>query len=249
MRITIIRHGDPDYEHDSLTEKGEEQAALLAEVLSSRHFDEVYLSPLGRAQETVAPYIYKDNREAVTLNWLQEAPWVWDRDPSWTKDPLCYDPERWVEAPEMGLTPEDKAIYLNIENSFYAFLKERGYAKDGGYFKTDGSKNERSVLFICHLGLGSYLLSRLINVSPVIMWQNFFMPTSSISVAQTEEASPGKAIWRIREFGALPHLENRPDLHSEKGAFRESALSEGRFERLENKGKKDYWEKFFERAK
>ena len=249
MKITIVRHGDPDYETDSLTPKGKEQAELLAEVLSKRHFDEIFLSPLGRAQETAAPYIYKDNRKALTLSWLQEAPWVWDRDPSWTKNPLCYDPEKWMDAPEMGVSPENKAIYQDIESSFYAFLEERGYTREGAYFKTDGSKNERSVLFICHLGLGSFLLSRLIHVSPALMWQNFFMPTSSIATAQTEEAIPGKAIWRIREFGALPHTENRPDLHSEKGAFRESALSEGRFERLENKDKKDYWNKFFERAK
>ena len=33
MRILIIRHAEPDYEHDSLTEKGEREAALLAERL------------------------------------------------------------------------------------------------------------------------------------------------------------------------------------------------------------------------
>ena len=31
MRILLIRHGDPDYEHDTLTEKGRREAALLAE--------------------------------------------------------------------------------------------------------------------------------------------------------------------------------------------------------------------------
>ncbi len=29
MRILMIRHGDPDYEHDSLTETGKKEAALL----------------------------------------------------------------------------------------------------------------------------------------------------------------------------------------------------------------------------
>ena len=32
MRILMIRHGDPDYEHDSLTETGKKEAALLAEI-------------------------------------------------------------------------------------------------------------------------------------------------------------------------------------------------------------------------
>ena len=33
MKILIIRHGDPDYEHDSLTETGWTEASLLAERL------------------------------------------------------------------------------------------------------------------------------------------------------------------------------------------------------------------------
>lgn len=31
MRLLFIRHGDPDYVHDTLTEKGHREAALLAE--------------------------------------------------------------------------------------------------------------------------------------------------------------------------------------------------------------------------
>lgn len=35
MRILMIRHGDPDYEHDSLTEIGRREAALLAKEAGS----------------------------------------------------------------------------------------------------------------------------------------------------------------------------------------------------------------------
>ena len=31
MKLLLIRHGDPDYEIDSLTEKGHREAQLLAE--------------------------------------------------------------------------------------------------------------------------------------------------------------------------------------------------------------------------
>ena len=31
MKLMIIRHGDPDYVHDSLTEKGWREAELLSE--------------------------------------------------------------------------------------------------------------------------------------------------------------------------------------------------------------------------
>ena len=39
MRILIIRHGDPDYERDTLTEKGHREAQLLANRLGKEKID------------------------------------------------------------------------------------------------------------------------------------------------------------------------------------------------------------------
>lgn len=46
MRILLIRHGDPDYEHDTLTEKGRREAELLAKRASSLAMGSCYQSPL-----------------------------------------------------------------------------------------------------------------------------------------------------------------------------------------------------------
>ena len=54
MKILIIRHGDPDYAHDSLTERGRMEAACLAERLAKMDIKEFYVSPLGRARETAS---------------------------------------------------------------------------------------------------------------------------------------------------------------------------------------------------
>ena len=54
MEIWIARHAEPDYEHDSITEKGEREAKLLAQRLSKQSFAAVYCSPMGRAQKTVS---------------------------------------------------------------------------------------------------------------------------------------------------------------------------------------------------
>ncbi len=45
MRILLIRHGDPDYEHDDLTEKGRREAALLGRMAPSMNIDDCYVSP------------------------------------------------------------------------------------------------------------------------------------------------------------------------------------------------------------
>ena len=52
MRLIIVRHGDPDYERDSLTEKGWREAAFLADRISRLDVKDFYVSPLGRARDT-----------------------------------------------------------------------------------------------------------------------------------------------------------------------------------------------------
>ncbi len=54
MRLMIVRHGDPDYERDSLTEKGWREAELLAERMAKLEVKEFYVSPLGRAKDTAS---------------------------------------------------------------------------------------------------------------------------------------------------------------------------------------------------
>lgn len=72
MQVLIIRHGDPDYSIDSLTEKGWREAELLAERLSKLDIKAFYVSPLGRAKDTASLTLKKMNREATELPWMQE---------------------------------------------------------------------------------------------------------------------------------------------------------------------------------
>ena len=61
MRIIFIRHGDPDYQNDSLTEKGIREAKLLSQrVAAWKDITDIYCSPLGRAKET-ASYSHRIN--------------------------------------------------------------------------------------------------------------------------------------------------------------------------------------------
>ena len=46
MRILFIRHGDPDYLNDTLTEKGCREADLLAKRAVTLQMGECYMSPL-----------------------------------------------------------------------------------------------------------------------------------------------------------------------------------------------------------
>ena len=98
MRLLIVRHGDPDYEHDTLTEKGWREAELLSERLSKLPVKEFYVSPLGRAKDTASLTLQKMNREAKECLWLREFDTKIDRPDCPDQKSIAWDwlPEDWM---------------------------------------------------------------------------------------------------------------------------------------------------------
>ena len=63
MEIVLIRHGQPEWVKGGeytvdpgLTEIGKEQAEKSASVFAANSIDEIWVSPLSRAQETLKPF-------------------------------------------------------------------------------------------------------------------------------------------------------------------------------------------------
>lgn len=105
MKIIMIRHGDPDYVKDFLTEKGEREAACLAKWIKQfdPEVDAYYVSPLGRAKETCRVCLEPLGKEATVLPWIEEytgrafhprkgyVRHAWDFYPGdWTKDEKLF---------------------------------------------------------------------------------------------------------------------------------------------------------------
>ena len=72
MRILLIRHAIPDYQHDSLLPEGRLEAEALARIAPEMDLGDCYVSPFGRAQETAAPVCKAAGKTPVTLPWLRE---------------------------------------------------------------------------------------------------------------------------------------------------------------------------------
>ncbi len=218
MRLIIIRHGDPDYVHDCLTEKGKKEAALLAERMAKEKIDAVYVSPLGRAKETASWTLKKTGMEAEELEWLKEfdprisrpdrtdrKTRVWDWLPQdWTENGQFYDLQSWYDHPVMreGNVREE---YLKICTEFDRLLEKHGYRHSGHMFDAVSSNHDTVVLF-CHFGVQMVLLSHLLEVSPMILWHGFCAAPSSVTILNTEERRQGKAVFRIASFGDTSHL-------------------------------------------
>ena len=54
MKLLIIRHGDPNYDIDSLTPKGWKEVAYLSERIARLDIRDFYVSPYGRAKDTAS---------------------------------------------------------------------------------------------------------------------------------------------------------------------------------------------------
>ena len=72
MLLYIIRHGDPHYPTDSLTERGVLQAEAVGKRLAAAGIDKVFSSPMGRAKQTAAPTCRLLGLECTIEDWAYE---------------------------------------------------------------------------------------------------------------------------------------------------------------------------------
>ncbi len=215
MEILIIRHGDPDYDRDSLTEKGWKEARLLADRLSKLEIKAFYCSPLGRAQDTAKPTLEKMNREMQIMPWLREFEGgvirdgkrvlAWDQLPGYWKDvPEYYSKEDWYKTDLMqSANVEEEYAWVTAELD--KLLAAHGYLHEDGKFRVLKENHDRIVLF-CHYGVSCVLLAHLLDMSPMILWHNYVMQPSSVTVLTTEERRKGIANFRMRSYGDISHL-------------------------------------------
>lgn len=233
MKIIFIRHGDPDYVNDTLTEKGHREAKLLSERVAQWEVKDFYCSPLGRAKDTAAYSLDKLGREAVVYDWLREFYYpvkdpvtgkdriAWDFMPDyWTKEPLLYDKDRWIEAPVMQTGEELQEAYRKVTAGIDGILKEHGYERNGNYYSAI-QPNEDTIVIFCHLGVTFVMLSHLLGVSAPVLWQQFFIAPTSVTVVCSEEREQGKAAFRVKCFGDVSHLLAGGEQPSDSGFFNE----------------------------
>lgn len=217
MKLIIIRHGDPNYEIDSLTPTGWKEAELLAERVSKMDVKAFYVSPLGRAKDTASLTLKKMAREAEVLPWLREfapampKPWLdhdsclWDWLPQdWTARPIFYDKDRWFDAPEFREAGAEKE-YRWVCQGLDALLARHGYLRKDNYYLAE-HPNEDTIVLFCHFGLECVLLSHLLGVSPMVLWHGMCAAPTSVTTVTTEERRKGFANFRVNAFGDISHL-------------------------------------------
>ena len=228
MKILIIRHGDPDYSIDSLTEKGWREAELLSERLIKADIDDFYCSPLGRAKDTASPTLKKLGKEAEILEWLQEfrgtivSPFTgktrnsWDLPPAiWCSDDRYYDIKRWNE-PELMANGNSSIIFKETADGVDALLERYGWHRDGMAYR---GGDDVTIALVCHFALGITVMSYLLGISPVVSQNNFFLAPTSVTTLVSETDASGIAHFRAIGVGDISHLYIEGEPMSESGLY------------------------------
>ncbi len=218
MRILIIRHAEPNYEIDGLTEKGAREAELLSRKLVGERIDAAYCSTKGRARLTAAPTLEKKGMEAEYCEWLREFHYAkvnypyldrphipWDVMPSFMEtQPILYSPNGWREA-DFLKDSEMPRLYDDVCRALDATLERHGYVREGLGYRVTRSNHDTVALF-CHFGITGVLLSHLMNCSPYSIWQHAVTLPSSVTTLYTEERAEGIAHFRCAGMGDVSHL-------------------------------------------
>lgn len=222
MLLYIIRHGIPDYETDTLTEDGLQQAKALAGRLALHGIDEVYSSPLGRAKQTAAPLC-----EALGLP-MQIEPWMSEY-AAWNHF-CCTRPDgssawaftqraAFLGKDECYTSPAsfDRGLYRNdalaeqgareLAAASDAFLSRLGYTRTGegnGYRITAG--HHRRVAAFCHQGFGLHWLAHLLHIPYHIFTASFDVSHTGVSILQFSDSGNGIAYPLCLCLSDLSHV-------------------------------------------
>ena len=175
MRILLIRHGDPDYEHDTLTEKGRREAELLAKRASCLRWEVVISLPWqGDGYGTAC--LKATGKDAEVLEWLREFPAqldlnkdpelsraypgakmadgkylirnVWDMAPGyWTEHEEYMDRREWRNS-KVAECSDMEVVYDRVIREFDAFLAEHGYVRERNHYRVEKESTETVTFFL-----------------------------------------------------------------------------------------------------
>ena len=212
MRLIFVRHGEPNYEKDCLTETGLKQAEAAASRLLREGIEEVFSSPQGRAMQTAKAYAALAGDLPIrVLNFMHEISWG-----STDGRELFNNGHPWTIADEMAaqgwdLTRKDWREHLlfsrntatacadSIAPQIDSWLETLGYRREGAYYRQTGAEDNRHVYALfSHGGSSTAALSHLMNLPFPYMLSLLHMPFTSITILRFD-AKPGSL--------CLPHLE------------------------------------------
>jgi probable phosphoglycerate mutase len=225
MYLYIIRHGEPHYPTDSLTENGKIQADALANRFALHGFDAIYSSPMGRAKQTAEPTCSRLQMDYVIEDWMSEGA-LWEQ----FAVPDAEGKREWVFAvPNAQLLEQSESLdnwqthpvytqcgtalegYQRIKDASDEFLSRLGYTRDGKVYRVTAPTKKRVAAF-CHHGFGITWLSHLLSIPLHLFWASFNIVHTGVTVLDFGGGKSGVTAPQCVCLSDISHIykENAP---------------------------------------
>ena len=177
MRIVFVRHGEPNYEKDCLTETGKMQADAAAERLKEEGISEIWSSPLGRAAETAAAASRVLGLPVGTLDFMRELSWgsrdgaplfanghPWDLADELARQGIDLTRPDWREHPFFRNNKVCDSVDL-VEAGIDRWLLKLGYQREGVYYRCIREDDaQKTVALFSHGGSSCAAMAHILNL-------------------------------------------------------------------------------------
>ena len=214
MRIIFVRHGEPDYARDCLTDAGRAQAEAAARRLAGEGIRAIYASPCGRAAETAACTAKRLGLPVTTLEYMREISWggpgvpcdghPWTLGDRMLAEGFDFFGQDWREHPYFRQNVAT-AHCARIAERIDGFLEDHGYRHQGRRFLCERGGDETVALF-SHGGSGACALAHLLNLP--FPYVASVLPYDFTSVIILDfPAVPGAYVFpRVELFNDCAHI-------------------------------------------
>ena len=219
MLLYIIRHGDPIYSTDSLTERGKLQAEAVGKRMYQTGIDRIFSSPMGRAKETADPACRLLGLEKHIEDWTHEiederlTPFPDGKMKSITDVQNTYYRENGnidlhydqaYDCPGINQTQMKDAVRY-IEENGKVFLEKLGYKEENGIYRIL-KKNDEKVALFCHSAFARAWLSVLLHIPIHMMWASFVYTHTGVTVIEFKNNENGVTAPQCLCYSDISHL-------------------------------------------
>lgn len=219
MLLYIVRHGDPDYTTDTLTERGWQQAEAVGKRMADSKIDRIFSSPMGRARQTSEPACRLLGLEATIEDWTHEI-----QDERLTPFPdgvmksvtvvqntyyrengnINLDYDHSFECQGFNQSNMKSAVEF-IEKNGKEFLERLGYKEENGIYRILRNNDEKIALF-CHAAFARAWLSVLLHIPTHIMWASTNYTHTGVTILEFKNNPDGFTAPRCLCFSDMSHL-------------------------------------------
>lgn len=219
MYLYIIRHGDPDYVTDTLTERGKKQAEAVAPRMKDSKINKIYSSPLGRARETAEPTARLLGLDVTIEEWAREidskrlTPFpdgvlksvsllqnTYYRE----KGNMDLGFERAYECQGFNESEMKSAVSTIVEGG-RDFLERHGYKEENGIYRIIKPNDDKIALF-CHAAMGRAWISHLLHIPINLMWAGFKYTHTGVTVIEFKNNENGLTAPTVLCYSDMSHL-------------------------------------------